>query len=403
MRAVRDVSWRMVAVALATVIVAGFAARDALAFATQSVSPELALSIDPGNPVALARRAEAQLAAGDPGMDGAKIGRIAKQSIRSLALNAPAFRLYGLVQTGNGDMGRLGEQMAMANHLSRRDLGTQLFMIEDSVRRNDVAGALAAYDDALRIARSSRSILYPVLTEAMQEPLIRQRFVRYIQARPPWLESFLRYAITNSENPASIAELALTAKGFPTGTAYSSLNTELLSVLVEKDEYQMAIRYYRSLKSADPAVLTSLAISKASTDAAFAPVTWQPYSLTGIDAAWVAADKDSVDLEATLEAGYTGPVARKVLALAPGSYELTAPFRSDANGADQTLSWKISCPAGAVLLDVSAQLAEKGALAGRFSVPADCPAQIVLISTRTVPGLGSIDLVLSSPRLSRIG
>lgn len=403
MPALRKVSGRTLAVAFAALIVAGFATRDALAFALQSRAPDLVLRIDPGNPVALTQQAETQLTLGNPHMNSARVSEIARRSIRRLPLNAPAFRLYGLVQTADANMGRIGEQMAMANHLSRRDLGTQLFMIEDSVRRHDIAGALTAYDSALRITRSSQSVLYPVLTEAMREPLIRQRFIPYVKTTPPWLESFLRFAISNASEPASIAELAFAAHGFPKGGAYSSLDAELLGVLVGKGEYPMAVRYYRFLKSADPAILASLAMNEATTNSAYAPVTWQAYSLAGIDAAWVATSKNSVELEASLEAGYVGPVARKILALAPGTYEVAAPFGGAADGPDQTLSWKITCPDGAVLLDASAQLAEKGAVTGRFSVPAGCVAQIVSISVRTAPGMDSIDLMLSSPRLSRVG
>ena len=401
MTALKRIGWRALAVGLVAIVFAILAARDALAFAMQGASPEIALRMDPGNPVALTRSAEVRLAAGDEAMDSAQVDRIARASIRRLPLNAEAFRLFGLAASADADLELLSERMALAGQLSRRDLSTQLFLIEDAVRRNNIADALESYDTALRSEESSRNVLYPVLTEAMREPLIRRKFLPYIRSTPPWLESFLRYAVSNSTTPAAMADLALEAGGFPQGDEFSSLHTELLSVLAENGEYLKAIRYYRSLKDADQKSLLDLAMSDGSTNGAYAPISWQPYAVEGIDAVWVSEGRNRVSLDVSLDAGFSGPIARKVLALQPGTYVVNAPFESDSHEIDEALIWRISCQNGTKRLDTEADLSGKGSLRGQFTVPAGCPVQMVDISVRTRPGMGSIKLLLGSPGLER--
>lgn len=391
--------WRGWVWALATVILAAFATRAALAFAFQDVAPEFVLRIDPGNPVAKVRLAQSRAAAGDNSMTPDRLAATARESIRALPLNAGAFRLFAATSEGDNSIDQLGERMAVAHRLTRRDLGTELFLIEDAVRRNDVAGALDSYDSALRVGQSSRTLLYPVLTEAMREPLVRQRFVSYMQSPPPWLESFLRFAVSNSSDPASMVRLAALSGGFPDGEAYASIDTELLTGLVERKQLVTAVNYFRSLDNAKAALLTDLAMNEAGIDKAVAPVSWQAYSIPGIDAVWIAAGQQ-LELEALLDAGYVGPIARKLLALSPGTYRFSAPFRAQDNDPRDTITWSLTCPSGQKIVNAATKLVEQGRVEATFTVPAGCPVQTVLVSATTAPGSATVAVTLTSPSLS---
>lgn len=393
-------SWRPWAFGIITLIVALFAARAALAFAFQSASPEFVVKIDSDNPVAIVKLAEAAVAAGDRDMTPERLSHIAMVSIRGLPLNAPSFRLMATTSRANESLDVLGERMAVAHHLTRRDLGAELFLIEDAVRRNDVAGALDAYDSALRIDQSARAMLYPVLTEALREPLVRQRFLPYLERRPPWLESFLRFAVSNSSDPASMVRLAALAGGFPAGEEFASLDTELLTGLIDRNQFTTAVSHYRTLGRAKPALLNSLAMTEDTVDKSVAPISWQAYSIPGIDAVWVATG-NALELEALLDAGYTGPVARKMLALKPGRYRLTAPYRAQDSDPRDTITWNLACQDGKSVLSTTGSMSEEGSIAGTFTVPAGCLAQSVLVSAVTAPGSSTVSLTLTSPSLTR--
>lgn len=397
--------WATVLGVVATLALSWGAASQAAGFVFQSKNPELALSLDADNPVALVRDAQMKIATGGAASEGRDaVLSAAQASIRELPLNAAAFRLYGLVQSANSDLAAVGRQVALADRLSRRDLGAQLFLIEDAVRRNDVASALRHYDTALRIKESSRAVLFPILTEAMREPLIRQRFLTYMASPPPWMEAFLRFAIANSSQPTSIAALAQEAGGFPEGAAFATRNKEMLSVLVGAGDHREAIAFYRSIKNADAAVLQSAEFTDRTTDVAFTPISWQPFELEGIDALFLAGKDDTLELEARMESGYTGPVLRKLLALPRGQYRFSARHRSDGHQPFDTLRWQAVCTgnaAGTLALDEGADFAPEFGVGGVLRVGQDCPQQMLTLSIATRASPGDIELIVESPNLVR--
>ncbi|WP_298470682.1 hypothetical protein [uncultured Erythrobacter sp.] len=397
---------RLLAAVAGTLLVAYGAATSAAVNVFHSDLPTLALSIDDDDPVALVRNAQINHAAGiiPKGGDNAILG-IVRQSVSDLPINASAFRLYGLASAANADLPGVREQMAVSERMERRDAGAQLWLIQDAVERNDVAGALRHYDTALRIEQSTSAVLYPVLTDALESETIRERFVPYIKSTPPWLESFLRFAVSNTKDPVAIAELAKLSGGFPEGSAYSSLDRELLTQLVAKENYREAIDHFRRINGADKTVANGLELTGASTAEAYSPVTWQPFSIDGIEPFVLASAQGEgmVEIEAEMEAGYTGPVARKLLALEPGRYSMSASFRAEDFGTQDQASWRIVC-AGSQgadpLVNEVFDIAEEFEMDAAFTVPAGCPAQLVLVSADTTIRTGYLKLVLAEARLS---
>jgi hypothetical protein len=406
MPGLRRPSIQAVAIALATLLATFGAATNALVNLTHQTAPEVALALNGDDPVALIRKAQVDLAAGTlpPGGNRALLD-IVRRSIAQAPLNAPALRLYGLSSAANSDLPGVRAQMAVSDRIERRDAATQLWLIEDAVNRNDVSAALRHYDTALRIEQSTRTVLYPVLTDALQSPVIRQRFARYLDAPPPWLESFLRFAVSNTREPTAIADLARIAGGFPDGGAYSSLDRELLTQLVAFKEFPAAIAHYRRIKGAPKAVTGALDLTQASTDQAFAPVTWQPFSIEGIETFLLAAPpgEGAVEIEAEMVAGYKGSVARKLLALKPGKYVLSAQMRAQDFGSFDRAGWQIAC-AGATpsapLLTKTVDLAEKMTLTGALTIPANCPVQLVTVTADTTVRSGYITLILAEAKVS---
>ena len=401
----RRIGWPAVAGGAVALALASSAAIHAASFVMQTRDPALALRIDPSNPVALVRMAQQAITLGEAGgSGGAGVLAAAEHSIREQPLNAAAFRLYGLVRGANSDLDALGAQVKMADRLSRRDLGAQLFLIEDSVRRNDISAALRHYDTALRVEESSRALLFPVLTAALDEPLIRRRFIPYLTEPPPWMESFLRHAVSTSKNPAAIAALGIEAGGFPKGDEFRSLDTELLVALEAVGQLSALVRYYRSLGHADRALLTRIAFTEGNTSRSLAPVSWLPYTIAGIDAVFVSTGADQLELEAQLDPGFAGPVARKLTALPAGTYRLSAPMRAEGFHWTDSVRWQITCPQegdAAEVFNQTVAMADRFQFTGRFVVPPACPVQRFEIFGKTGFGGSGVNLTIASPVLTR--
>ena len=390
---------------LAALLGAGSAFSDAAVNTLHRRAPELALVIDSDDAVALVRRAELALAAGDPEVRSEDFfRRTVQRSVARLPINGPAFRLYGLSGAAGSDLRTVRAQMQLSDRMERRDPGAQLWLIESAVADNDIDRALRHYDRALRIEESSREILYPVLTQAMDSAIIRQRFAPYMSAVPPWLESFLRFAVSKTQTPSSLAELARVSGGWPKGAAFSSLDTELLARLVDNEDFLAAAHHFQRMEIANIPTLTNVRLSERSTDWRSAPMTWQPFRIDGIEPFIVASAQggDAVEIEAQLESGYTGPVARKFLTLKPGAYRFSARMRGKQHSRRDTARWVIACAGGSQqhpLLGEDLALGERMDLDARFSVPAQCPVQEVGVSVQTMVTTRYVTLVLASASL----
>ena len=140
-----DARWLRSLLVVATLLLAWTSVTQAGSMIFQWNLPRIALWFDAEEPVALIRAAKEDLAVGGTqGNQGAAAIDAATRSIARNPLNKDAFGIFGLVSLANTDPERTSRRMAMADRLSRRDLGAQLFLIEDAVRRNDVAEALRA-------------------------------------------------------------------------------------------------------------------------------------------------------------------------------------------------------------------------------------------------------------------
>lgn len=390
---------------LVTALGAAAALANAAVNTLHTRAPELALAIDPDDPVALIRNAE-RLGSANGASAGDQRGALSvvQRSVARLPINGPAFRLYALNRVANADPEMMRTQMQLSDRMERRDIGAQLWLIESAVEANDVTRALQHYDRALRIEDASRALLYPVLTQALDSALIRKRFGPTMKANPPWLESFLRFAVSTTSRPVSLAELAAEHGGWPEGSAFASLDTELLARLVDGGEFAAAADHFRRIPGADRSALTRLRLTDASTNWRHAPITWQPFGIKGIQPYILASAKGggAVEIEADLEAGYRGPVARKFLALKPGAYQISASMRAEDHSRQDLAIWTVICagaPQAEPLTRVKVPLEETAPVEGQILVPENCPVQAVSISAETLVTTRFVKLVLASAEL----
>ncbi|MEM6584607.1 MAG: hypothetical protein AAF692_02525 [Pseudomonadota bacterium] len=395
---------RKLAFAAVATLGAAAAFANAAVNITHTRAPHLALAIDPDDPVALVRHAElARMEA----QSGARLLEVAQRSVARLPLNGPALRLYALGGATNADLEAMRAQMRVSDLMERRDLGAQLWLIENAVEENDVNRALRHYDRALRVDEASRALLYPALTNAMDSALIRKRFAPYLRSNPPWLESFLRYGVSTTRNPVALARLARENGGWPQGTAFSSLDTELLARLTANGDFAEAAEHFRGIKGTDPSILTRLRLTNASTDWRLAPISWQPFQTEGIETFVLAGPQggDAVEIEAQVEAGFKGVLARKFLALDPGRYRVSARLRAEDHTRQDAVRWSMECPrkdAGGraadevTLMRETLGLSEAMELDAAFEVPQGCPVQHLRIAIETLVTTRYVSLVLES-------
>ena len=376
--------WRGWALGAATTVLTAATAWQALVAFSQDRNPALALRLDGANAAALGRMAEQQWLTRPASEPRPGATAMALASLRQQALNARAIRLIGFAAGLHDGDARTEPYALLAERVSRRDVMTQLWLIEDSATKGDIPAVLRHYDIALRTSVASRPVLFSQLASALDDASIRSALRPYV-GTAPWMPLFVAYVLGQSDGGQGARVLALAqtiteAGGLPETADARPMDGALLGTLVAMRQYAAALSYYRAMPGAVVATPTSVRFDRASIDPHMAPVSWQANAGGGVWGRFETGDH-TVWLHAGADPGRTGRAATKQLYLPAGTYRLSATIDSARLDAGATASVVVQCvsmrdarvaatlpiPASASAMRVSAPLV----------VPADCPAQVI--------------------------
>jgi hypothetical protein len=314
----------------------------------------------------------------------ARVEAMAKQSLRGGALNPVAIRLLGYVADVRGDREKARELMLLSQKVSRRDFGTQLWLIEDAVARNDKKQALYHYDIALRTTPSSFPILLPTLIGALDDPEVRAGLVPHVRAAPQWLPSFLSEAIATSANPANVADVLIKAGNLPDLDSYTAISNSLLQKLATASKFSAFRQYYLSLKGAKPSTLMTASLNRDTVNLRYPAAGWQMADRPAIGGSFTEADdKGRSMLGAFAGSGERGELMRKYLFLKPGNYRFMARHEAQEAAPDSEVRWDLSClsASGNVARWFVASPVRQGRFdtAQDFSLGPDCTNQMLVL------------------------
>lgn len=111
--------------------------------------------------------------------------------------------ILGLAYEASGDPKRAAETMRVAYRASRRDVVSQLYLIESASASGDVQASLRHYNVALLTHPELNAALLPILSSAIAYPEIRTALRPYLQAGVKWGPAFL----TVAAEKGSVADL----------------------------------------------------------------------------------------------------------------------------------------------------------------------------------------------------
>jgi hypothetical protein len=356
----------------------------AVANITWDRNPDVALRYVPDHPLALSRKADEMFAEKQDSATLAKVEAMAKQSLRGGALNPVAIRLLGYVADVRGDTKKARELMLLSHKVSRRDFGTQLWLIEGAVARGDKKQALYHYDIAMRTTPSSFPILFPTLTGALSDPEVRVALAPIVRQAPNWLPSYLSEAINTVENPANLADVLLKAGGLPEDEGYQNLSNALLGQLAAKNKFPAFRQYYLALKGNKPAAFRSAALTKDTVNVRYPAMGWQVVENVGIGGSFSQPDnKGRFSLSAFAGSGERGEVMRKMLFLEPGNYRFQARYSALEGVSDAEIRWDLQCisaPGNVGKWFVSTPVRRGNfAQVQDFNIDKTCPNQLLIL------------------------
>lgn len=350
-------------------------------------------------------RVTAALASSLSGVDASAADRRRADDLARLALRqdptaVTAISTLGLNAQSRADTTHARRMFAYAQTLSRRDLQTQIWAIEDAVGRGDITAALKHYDIALRTSRNAADLLFPILGTAMVDPTIRRALTLTLAARPAWGAAFVEYVAGNGPEPRTTAQLYadLSRKGIqiPDGA-----RTAVINGLIANGFINEAWAYHASYTpGADRRRARDPRFTAVST--APSPFDWVVLEDAGLSASIQHGDTGGVfDFSAT--SGVGGPLLRQMQLLPAGDYILDGHSSQIEQPASSTPYWILTCRDGRELgrVVVPNSLTNGGNFMGRIRVPADCPIQTLTLMARpsdAVAGVsGQIDRVRLFP------
>ena len=358
---------RIIATALAAILLAVQVARLTLASHFAETDAERAFGLAPDSPDALAAMAMASI--GRAAASGEDPDETTMTRLRSLATAAPLRTEPYLVKAALAERAgnlELAEQLFLkARALDPRSTPARYLLANVWLKQDKVAPAIGEVALLSRLMPSASPQLVPALADFARTPGAVERLSAILASNPKLRTPLLTTLAANPDDADVIVALA--------GPELRSNKTEallwksrLLKGLVDRGQYERAHALWRRFVGTDDRQL--LFNGEFRKIAAPEPFGWKFSS----GSAGLAEPENG-----TLRVLYYGrdnvTLASQLLLLGPGTYAFAAPLKGNAS--ESALHWRLTCAAGRnqiMELDATARPP-----AARFAVPANCPAQLL--------------------------
>ena len=378
------------ALALGIAALAFVVGQSSLAMALAEKDPARAAALDPGNAVALSNLALAQLAA--EGVDAERLEAVGEMSAAAV-LADPTLPLaavgIGLARGQRDGEASMRTAFGYADSLSRRELATNIWLIEEATARGAISEAMRHYDTAMRTSRNSKTLLFPRLLDAMEQPGYIQPLAETLSRNPAWRTDFLQHAAQNADDLPALASLLTGLKqlGSPATPLASATSIDRFAAL---GDYAGAWNLFAALEP--DAARQHLRNGAFAVDAD--PPT--PFDWTFVDENGVIAEPQVGDRGTSLffsaPMDWAGQVAHQTLRLAPGRHSLSGTVYETQLNEEERPYMSLACAGSREdqRFDLPRSDADGRAFVWEFVVPSDCRFQtlsIVLQAGNTPEGV----------------
>lgn len=396
---------RLVWLGVLLVVTFAFAASAGLFSAVEYFryhNPPRALALSSQDAGALVRNLDNQIQRAGEVPSADTLAETGRKALRSAPLSAGAVRLLAVSEQLRGHAARAEQLLLLSARISRRDLGTQLALIELMVQKNDIPSALDHYNIALTTAKDAEAILFPILANAIEDPVIADAFVAQVRAGRSWVGAFLSYAIRAGGHSPTVASILATSGAAPRIDPNENIKSLLLTGLGAERRFDILRQTYLGMRGAKAGLLTTAGFDAESTRASWTPVSWQ---LTGAAPLSIGfqkrdASSDAMDLHVLLDSGSQLIAARKLLYLRPGPYRLGGKLESQSWPAGADVRWALKCaltPEEPTLWMGIFDNNGRMTAPGPAQVPAQCPVQFLDLIVMAPEGQSQLEFVISSP------
>ncbi len=381
------------------IAVAAMASTDSLATIWRTTDPEATLSLRADDPFALTFIAD-RYAAQHPlkPSDATMLTDHAQRALRSAPLNAAALRQLAEASALSGDMRRTNALLSLSHKISRRELGTLIWLVQTHLDQGNFPRMMVYADEALTTDPVAAEMLFSALTVGMTDSALRQDLAGFLRRDRPWMPQLLHYALNDREaDHEAVARLILAGGGLPHSQAYAKVDRGVLDALAKAGNFALARTYIDQL--APPAGLVSdMRITPRTSSFDLGPFAWS-FTDTGDFGARPIGD---ASVMIRIEPDRRGTLASRLLMLPPGRYSAEGPSGAAGDQPTSKAYWELTCFTGHSYSIIWTQDGSKPAgRTAEFDIAPGCEAQqLDLVAV----GGDDIDTALFNielPRLSR--
>ncbi len=354
----------------------------------RSSNPELALRVSPTDSRAMTYLADRLLIKDPTSLRRERPLELARAALLNDPTNVSALRILGF-SAPKQDQRAIFD---LSNRLSRRDLATQLWLIDYHVGREDAPSALAHYDAALRTSTVAPQLLFPVLAKASGDVTLAPQIGDVLAKRPPWANAFLTDLLFSS--PSADTLLTIFQHVVRDGGKVQPSQTDgLMARMVRDYRFDLLRDAYFVAGGSDRSIGMHIRNGDFSGEPLLLPFDWLFASDGTIYAGRFKSDSDASDFRLGVQAseGNGGEAARQLFMLPAGRYWLESTSGSVKPSQNANLSWHVTCATktGAKLLDIGLPPSPDTGRANvsAFSVPtSNCSAQWLSLQVVTQSG-----------------
>lgn len=387
------VEWTVRAIlALLIVAVGYFSASRTLATALSPHRSEQAYNLAPEDGRIAGEWAERLALVAAVDNDRKRADVLARKALRNDATAVEAVNTIALNAHLRGDESAARRLFGYAERLSRRELLTQLWAVEDAARRSDIRGVLTHYDVALRTSQRAKDVMFPKLAAVIGDRNIRAGLVNTLAARPLWATAFVDYVASEGPDPRATASLLIGLREVKYPVSDFAESTAV-DGLLNGGFPDQAWGYYAAIR---PGADRRTSRNERFRADRSSPSLLDWTTVNGSDAS-AAIRSGSFDFVASSSLG--GPLLQQIQLLPPGDYRLEGHGTGIEQPDRAPLFWILKCRSGRELgrIAVANSSQANGIFKGRFHVPAGCPVQSLVLVSQPSEGVTGV-----SGRIDRI-
>jgi hypothetical protein len=389
-------------IAIFAMAAAGFAGSAAAGGYLAAKSPALAVRADPGNGLAAGKEVSLRQAVGGEAYRLTANDRaIVLAGLRRDPLSRVALRVLAVDQALGRHRDAARALFQISNRISRRDPGTQIWLLDDRARHQDLAGTLSHYDAALSTSPSSAALLYPALTKALSFPEIDAELAPLIHQGRSWADGFVNYATVHVGKAADLGRVLEAAAPLPASRERGIILSQVLQRFVDQGDVAGARAFAVRLMGADAHVLDQFGISTETISSNLSPLTWTVSSGGTILAE--LSPKGRIEILAPPDA--FGTVLTRTFFPHPGRYTLEQSVSYPEGGEPIPLKWQAICVTGGTGRVYWSQdvppLARDARYRMNLAIPSDCTGVRFELSIRATERSGETFMTIGGLDLKR--